>query len=144
MVTKYSSAHSFVSVSLQKRKSEERAAEKMSLLPKLPKTAENPWGRGKHQALLQLMNVRPLRRGDDFDIMLWDTASQVYYVRLDHAKRIKFPYNLERVKIKVVTGQVEMDKIVPVFQCRLMDEDGDLNFFFAVGVQEIELPKNEG
>ena len=50
------------------------------------------------------MNVRPLRRGDDYDVVLWDTASQVNYVRLDHAKKMKFPYHLERVRIKVVTG----------------------------------------
>ena len=50
---------------------------------------------------------------------------------------MKFPYHLERVRIEIVTGWVEMDKIVSVFQCRLMDEDGDLNFFFAVGVDEI-------
>ena len=51
----------------------------------------NPWNRAKGQVMLQLMHIPALRKRDETEVVLWDSATDTNYVRLAHARYMKFP-----------------------------------------------------
>ena len=81
------------------------------------------------------MKIRPLRDGEP-EVVLWDTASDMNYFRLEHAKEMGFPYHNETARIRVVSGHI-ITKTLPVFKCWIKDMEGEFHMFFVMGVPDV-------
>ena len=82
------------------------------------------------------MYIPPLRTGGDTEVVLWDTATDSNYVRLNHAKAMRFPYKMETVVVQMVGGRIQK-KVLPVYKCLIKDLVGKGRQFFVLGLKEI-------
>ena len=83
----------------------------------------NPWGRAKGQVLLQMMGIPALRKKGEHEVVLWDTAMDTNYVRLEHAKKHHFPWRMETAIVSTVGGEIQT-RMLPVFECQIKDLSG--------------------
>ena len=88
----------------------------------------NPWGRAKGQILFQLMHIPAVRRRGEHEVVLWDTVSDMNYVRLSHAKKMCFPWKMEIAVVSTVGGRVET-KTLLVYECRIKNLVGETKLF---------------
>ena len=70
--------------------------------------------------LLQLMYIPSLRTGGDAEVVLWDTATDSNYVRLDHTEAMRFRYKMEIAVVQTVGGRIQK-KVLPVYKCLIKD-----------------------
>ena len=76
----------------------------------------NPWVRAKGQILLQMMRIPALRKKGEYEVVLWDTATDTNYVRLEHAKKHRFPWRMETAIVSTVGGEIQT-RMLPVYKC---------------------------
>ena len=86
--------------------------------------------------LLQVMKIPSVDKSVPFEVALWDTACTGLFVRTAHAKRMGFPCQERRLRVCTLGGDVkEIDGLI--FQCEIVDRNGNRHSFTAHGLDEV-------
>ena len=83
-----------------------------------------------------MMYIPPLKTCGDQKVVLWDMATDLNFVRSDHAEAMRFPYRMETAIVTTVGGEVKK-KVLPVYRCYIRDLFGKVRQFYALGLKEI-------